>query len=370
MTVAPRPDHLDFALRLHGELAGTAAAGGPGLVWSPYSVATALGLVATGARGGTRGELTGLLGADLPGHLAALDDAVADGPELATLTGLWVRRDLPVVDAFEAELRSRANSGVYPADFAGRPDGVRSEVNAEVAKLTRGMITGLLQPGDVTERTRALLVNALWVHLRWTTPFDPARTAPGPFHTPDGERPVPMMHRTGSMPYADAGGWRMVTLAGDHDLALDVLLPGGRGRDGGTLTPTVLRRLYRAAKPVEVDLTLPRFELTWHTELSRPLGSAGVRTLFSDDADLSGISSAPLRVDAVIHQARLRTDEKGAEGAAATAVVMRLASFVPKRPVDFTVDRPFTFVLRRRSAILFLGTVTDPRDPGPATPGD
>ncbi|RCV49480.1 serpin family protein [Marinitenerispora sediminis] len=361
MTVAPRSDHLDYALRLHAELF---AGGAPGLVWSPYSVATALGLVATGARGTTREELTGLLGADLPGHLAALDDAVTDGPELATTTGLWVRGDLPVESAFEGELRGRPNAAVHPADFAGSPEGVRAEVNAEVAKLTRGMITGLLRPGDVSARTRALLVNALWVYLRWSTPFEPERTAPGPFRTPAGERQVPMMRRTGSVPYAAAKGWRMVTLAGEHDLALDVLLPDEP--TGGALTPDTLRRLYRAAKPAEVALALPRFELDWHAELSAPLGAAGVRTLFTDAADLSGVSAAPLRVDAVVHQARLRVDEKGAEGAAATAVVMRLASFVPQRPVVFTVDRPFTFVLRRRSAILFLGAVTDPEDPGPA----
>ena len=47
------PD-LRFALALHGLVAGRRDAG---FAWSPYSVASALGLTAAGARGRTRDEL-------------------------------------------------------------------------------------------------------------------------------------------------------------------------------------------------------------------------------------------------------------------------------------------------------------------------
>ncbi|GAA3758032.1 serpin B [Spinactinospora alkalitolerans] len=357
-----RPDHLAFALRLHGELTASGAAD---LVWSPYSVACAMGLVASGAAGGTRAELTRLLGSDLDAHLAALDDAVAAGPELATGTGLWVREDLPIEADFEARLRTRPDSAVHAADFEGDPEGVRRTVNAEIAKVTRGLIDELLAPGDVHPRVQALLANALWVRLRWQEPFKVAETAEHPFHAPSGTRRTPMMHRRGQLPYARRRGWQMVTLAGDHDLALDVLLPDDAARPAA-LEPATLSALHRAASSTDVELTLPRFELTHRSELSSVLAGTGVRTVFTDQADLSGISTRPLRVDEVIHQARLRVDEEGAEGAAATAVVMRLAAFVPQKPVVFTADRPFHFVLRRRGAILFLGVLAEPEDPGPA----
>ncbi|CAM3897332.1 serpin family protein [Nocardiopsis rhodophaea] len=360
-SVSLRPDHLDFALRLHSEL--TASAAPSGFVWSPYSVASAMGLVATGTRGATHTELTDLLGRDLADHLAALDDAVSEGPELATTTGLWVRDDLSIRPEFEAALRGRPESSVHTADFPNDPEGVRTAVNSEVAKVTRGMIDELLLPGTVTTDTQALLLNALWVRLRWCKPFSPAATAPRRFHAPSGTREVPMMRSESSIPYAQAAGWRMVTLAGDHDLALDVLLPD---RADAPLTPKALTQLYRKATPTTVDLSLPRFELTHRTELNSSLKAVGVRTVFTDDGDLGGISDRPLRIDQVIHQAVLRVDEKGAEGAAATAVMVALAAAIPNRPVVFTADRPFTVVLRRRSAILFLGVVADPRDPGPA----
>ncbi|MFC3997770.1 serpin family protein [Nocardiopsis sediminis] len=363
MRVSLRPDHLGFALRLQSRLAAEEPGGG--LVWSPYSVAGALGLVATGARGATRDELGRLLGGDIDAELAALDDAVVGGPELATGTGLWVRDTLPLLPGFEAALRARPGSAVHTADFAGAPESVRRAVNGFIAKATRDLIPDLLPPGGVDPGTQALLANALWVRMQWTVPFDPAATRDIDFHAPAGTRPVPMMRRRARMPLAQTAGWRMVTLAGGDELALDILLPDDSGTapvpEGGTLAA-----LYRAAAPAEVALALPRFDLTHRAELATAVTALGAPTVFTDSADLSGISEHPLRIDQVVHEARLRVDEKGAEGAAATAVLMPTAAVVPKPPVGFTADRPFGFVLRRRAAILFLGTVADPVDPGPA----
>ncbi|MBB4932198.1 serpin B [Lipingzhangella halophila] len=367
MDISPPPatlrsDHLGFALRLHDQLTRS---GRSGLVWSPYSVACALGLVAAGAGGTTRAELTALLGTDLRAHLATLDDAVAEGPELATSTGLWVREDLQVRPEFEADLRARRGSGVYTADFPGDPDGARRTINDEVGKLTRGLISELLPPGTVQTTTQALLVNALWVRLQWQERFDPKKTTKESFRSPTGTRRVPTMHRRGRLGYAEARGWRMATLPGDHDLALDILLPDDE-RTAAELEPQTLTELLRAGSTRDVALALPRFELAHSELLSGPLAQAGVRTCFTPQADLSGIAERPLLIDEVVHRARLRVDEKGAEGAAATGVVMRTAALKPDRPVTFHADRPFTFVLRRREAVLFLGRVADPEDPGPA----
>lgn len=355
----PRSDHLDFALLLDSQLSNSDSSS----VWSPHSVAYALGTIATGARGGTRAELTRLLGTKLREHLAALDDAVAGGPELAADTGLWVRAELPLNPEFEAEMRQRPGSAVRTADFRNDAEGARRMINADVARATRGVITELLTTGTVTAATQALLVNALWVRLRWRHPFDPGKTAPAVFRSPSGNYRTPMMRYTGRLQHSHTAGWRMVTLSGEHELALDLLLP-----DDTTGSPLRLERgsltaLYERSSPTEVELTLPRFDVAQHAELSASLTNCGIRTVFSDQADLSGVSELPLRIDEVVHQARLWVDEHGAEGAAATGVAMQLAAVTRSKPVVFRADRPFRFVLRRRSSVLFLGTVAAPRDP-------
>jgi serpin B len=71
--------------------------------------------------------------------------------------------------------------------------------------------------------------------------------------------------------------------------------------------------------------------------------------------------SRDLFISEVIHKAFVSVDEAGTEAAAATAVVMKLSA-MPEEPVEFTMDRPFIFMIRdiETGAILFVGRVVDP----------
>lgn len=371
----PHEEHLRFALALDQELVGKDTSH----VWSPYSVGAVLGLLATGADGDTQRELAALVApasSDAAAHLDALNAAVeaADGLDLATLNGLYVPADLPLSTEFEERVGAQADAEVDRVDFRRDSEGVRAKVNDRVCQVTQGLIPELLSPGTVHPDVRLLLVNALWVKMVWTEPFDVAQTRERAFHAPDGTRRVPTMRRTGRMAHAEHGGLRMATLEGEHGLALDVIIPGSPGAERAEappLTPEALRGLYRARRQEEVSLALPRFAVETETALLDPLAAtpAHVRTLATDAADFSGISAEPLKVDAIVHQAVLRVDEKGAEGAAATAAVMVMSAVIPPEPREFLVDQPFRFVLRRRGAILFTGRITEPVDPGPAEPG-
>ncbi|WP_047869074.1 serpin family protein [Nocardiopsis sp. RV163] len=364
-STSPRRDHLEFAAALDRVLARP----GESHVWSPHSVGTVLALLATGARERTLAELEALLGADVRGQLEELDAAVAAEPglELASLNGLYVPADLEVLPGFASLVRERAGAEVENADFEHDSEGVRSRVNARVAEVTRGLIEELLPIGSVHPGVRLLLVNALWVKLAWPDPFDPARTRDRAFHTPSGRRKAPTMHRSARLPHARARGWSMVSLEGGHGLTLDVLLPDERSASPAPVTADALADLYGHRSSQQVELALPRFRVETDASLLEPLSALGVRDLATAEARFDGISPEPLRADEILHQSVLRVDEKGAEGAAATAVMMLRAAAVAPRPVQFTVDRPFVFVLRRGGAVLFLGRVTDPVDPGPAS---
>lgn len=371
-TEEPHEEHLRFALALDPELTGKGASH----VWSPYSVGAVLGLLATGAGGDTLRELAALVApasSDPVGHLDALNAAVeaADGLDLATLNGLYVPADLPLSTEFEERVGAQADAEVDRVDFRHDAEGVRAKVNDRVSQVTQGLIPELLSPGTVHPEVRLLLVNALWVKMVWAEPFEAGQTRERAFHAPGGTHRVPTMRRTGRMTHAEHAGLRMVTLEGEHGLALDVIIPdspGAERADAPPLTPEALRGLYRARRQEEVSLALPRFAVQTDTALLEPLAAtpAHVRTLATDSADFGGISTEPIKVDAIVHQAVLRVDEKGAEGAAATAAVMVMSAVIPPKPKEFLVDQPFRFVLRRRGAILFTGRITDPVDPGPA----
>jgi serine protease inhibitor len=346
-------DMYAFALNLHRRLAS------PGdLVWSPYSVASALGTAAAGARGRTYDELVSALGA-APGELGLAEAAALDDAEIAVANTLWLREGLPVEEAFERAVRGLPGAAFHTTDFAA-PERARQAINAEVAKTTRELIRDLLPSGAVDEHTTAVIVNALYLKAAWQRAFAKNDTVPAPFHGPGGRRRVPTMRRTARFSYAEEGGWRMATLPAGGGVVADVLL--GEGEGGGTPSPELLRRLYDAARPVKVALSVPRFRVETSVGLAEPLAALGVTTAFTDDADFSGVTAEPLRIDRVEHKAVLDMDEDGFEGAAATAVLMVPAGMDVSEPVEFRVDRPFLVIVRHPAteAVYFLAQVTEP----------
>ena len=119
----------------------------------------------------------------------------------------------------------------------------------------------------------------------------------------------------------------------------------------------------------EVIVSLPRFKITQQFELSSTLESLGMKAAFDPNAaDFSAMTGdKTLDISAAIHKAYIDLDENGTEAAAATAVVIAMATamppqFAPPPPIVFTADHPFLFLIRDNSsgAILFMGRVSDP----------
>ncbi|MGW3966920.1 serpin family protein [Amycolatopsis sp. NPDC005003] len=355
--------HLRFALAVHAAL----GAEGGNTCFSPYSVASALTLAAHAARGETREELVALLGD--PDRQTVLLREAADlvgdeQAELAVANTLWADDRLPLEDSFKAELAGWPGAAVASAPFEKEPEAARALINDDVERTTRGLIPHLLPPDSIDADVAAVLVNALYLKAAWKLPFREANTSDAPFHAPSGTRDVPTMWLSESVGYAHAGGWQAVQLAGAGGLQAVVLLPDGDlaeaepGLDQASLTS-----LLGKIRSKRVELSLPKISLDVRSKLSGVLRGLGVHTLFTDRADLTGLSPDPrLTVSEVLHQAVLRVDEQGFEGAAATALVMRLTSMMIADPVAVTVDRPFLLLVRHAGtgALYFLARVVEP----------
>lgn len=322
-------EHLRFAWALHRALALDPA---DTVCWSPFSVAAALGLAATGARGAARRELDEVLGdqAALLTGAATLTDA-----ELAPATTLWVR---PEDD----------RPGARIAPFA-QPRRALDLINGDVARATRGLIPRLLD--DVDPKTRAMLVTALYLKTAWHTEFAPPE--PAPFHGPSGTRPVPTLAQVEPMRYAEVDGWQVAVVAAYGDVEAVFLLPPGELAEAeATLDGAALHRLTALQDYHQVDLRVPALTLRWRAGLRDALWAIGVRTPFETRELID-----------TVHEAVLRVDEHGIEGAAATALAV--AGGIAPEPVPMHVDRPFLLLVRHTSgAVYFLARVTDPGEPG------
>jgi serpin B len=114
----------------------------------------------------------------------------------------------------------------------------------------------------------------------------------------------------------------------------------------------------------EVEVWLPKFQITATFGLAGTLASMGMPTAFSDGADFSGMNDdGGLAINSVIHKAFIDVNEEGTEAAAATAVGISITcAWEPLPPALFCADHPFAFLIRDNvtGSILFMGRVTDP----------
>ena len=338
--------------------------------WSPFSVTSALGLLAHGAGGASRAELLALLGdvgelTRLLTAAAVLDehhDVEDQQPVIAVSNTLWADESIEIEKSFASEVTSWPGGSVRNAPFRAEPEKARGAINQDVADTTRQLIPKLLPPGVIGPSTVSALVNALYLKCAWRYRFPDRATAPRPFHAPGGAVDVPTMALNERIGYATMDGWRVVVLPAVGGVDAVVLLPDGDLAEAEpNLTGDSLAALLAAPRPTQVSLRLPKLRLRSAVELTAPLRAVGVRTVFTDDADLRAISPDPLAVGQVLHESVLKVDEQGFEGAAATAILIRATS-MPPEPVQVTVDRPFLLLVRHAhtGAVYFLARVMDP----------
>jgi len=363
---------LAFTLNLHRVTAPDPTVNA---CWSPFSVASALGLLTQGARGLTRDELAVLLVGEKSGDIGALGALLKrasvlaphrdneDEPVIAVANTLWTDESVQILAAFVEELGRWSSGTVKGAPFQQDPMAAREMINLDVAKTTRDLIPELLPAGVITAETVSSLVNALYLKCAWRYRFTEGGTTPLPFHTPRGVKDVPTMTLSERIGYAATDGWQVVRLPAIGGVEATVLLPDGDLASAEPdLDADLLADLLDAPRQQQVNLRLPKVNVRTKAELSGALSQLGVNTVFTDSADLSGITLARIAVQAVLHESVLKLDEQGLEGAAATAIMMRMVSMPLGRPVELHVDRPFLLVVRHQETgvVYFLARVVDP----------
>src|SRR5690606_35682145 len=313
---------------------------GGNTVLSPLSVATAFAMVSAGADEPTEAQIAGVFGFPEQDRLheamnaltAALDEADGGDPEaevvLDRADALWAQAGFDVEPDYLDTLAEHYGAGVPTTDFEHDPDGARRAINAAVAEATRDRIEELMPEGTVTEDTRAVVVDALYLKAPWAHPFSSDGTPPAPFHRADGTTvEVPMMrdpalsaraatapdHTAVELPYA-GGQLAMLLVVPAEGVPLDQVLDGlGEGGLGAVAA---------GLAPATVDLTMPTWETGRALDLAPVLGQLG---LVLPGGRLPGIAP-DLEIATAVHGADITVDEEGTEAAAATAVGMDLTA--------------------------------------------
>src|SRR4051812_22948441 len=151
-----------------------------------------------GARGRTRREMASVLalGATEPGKMHAASAALLDalnrpnGQEELTLQvtdRLWGQKGLDFRPDYLRLLSDRYRAPLESVDFARATEAARVAINRWVAVQTRNRIREVLQPSDVSNATRLVLTNAVYLKAAWAVEFAKELTVDDPFTTPKGE---------------------------------------------------------------------------------------------------------------------------------------------------------------------------------------
>ena len=370
------PDAVASVSALAGDLYDTFAAKSGNLAFSPYSVAVALAMTLTGARGATAAEMRDVLHAPdvgrLDGGLGALtlrlERLAGADIELDAANALFGQRDTAWRQPFLDDLARHFGADLRLVDYVSATEAARGLINGWTARQTRGRIPLIVPPGVLDTLTRLVLVNALYFKAPWAEPFEPGATAPRPFTTDTG-RTVSAEMMSGGLETALWGagrGWQAVRLGyAGGSLAMTVVLPEEGGFDAlsAAVAAGGLPEILAAPRPGGVLLSLPRWKFRTQVPLQDALVALGMVTAFDEaDADFAGMTrEVKLHVSAVLHEAFVAVDEEGTEAAAATVVGMSTTS-APVFEHEVVLDRPFLFVIHDVEHLtpLFVGRVADP----------
>lgn len=371
-----------FAFDLYRHLASSPDSSGINIFFSPYSISSALAITCEGARGTTADEIRSVLhfprnGTGMREGFAVIDAALNRGSDnytLRTANALWAEETYPFLPEYVDAAGRWYGANATNLDFINDPEGSRQTINQWVEEQTEAKIRDLLPAGSIDALTRLVITNAIYFKGTWGQQFDPNETTDDEFRVgPNETVQVRMMQRTDEdavFGYTETGALQALELPYAHGdetrLSMLVLLPKGDNLTAveESLDAGMVAELRDSLDSQRVKVYFPKFTLEAEYSLPRTLAAMGMPTVFTGDADLSGMDGTRnLFVSDVVHKAFVDVNEEGTEAAAATGVVVNLAS----APLDdttpvFKADHPFVFMIVEEDdgTILFMGRVANP----------
>lgn len=349
---------------------------------SPYSMAIAISMLDNGAEGKSKEEMEQMLGIeDLENWNACVTYYMSfhkeDTSKLLTANSLWLSEDIALSDNAENDffnpIKQYYHAEKTQMDLAS--EDAMKQINRWVSDNTKGMIDSILdEPLD--ENIKMALLNAVYFKGKWKEQFEEGNTRKEQFYGKDKASQADMMYQTNTTyKYIEKDSIKAIELPYENGkTAMDIFIPmpDGEKNEGSKniselfsgLSIEEKAELFAALSEADEQtisvLELPKFELEYGVrDISAALQTIGMKAPFSA-SEFSKISP-DIKVEKVLHKAKIQVDEKGTKAAAVTMVTKTngIEVFTDEGIKEFIVDRPFMFVIRdvENDVILFMGSV-------------
>lgn len=352
-----------------------AQANGENKIYSPINIYLALGMLAEVTDGQSRGQLLDLLHVNEIETLRqnASDLWLAhycDDGRLTSKLGasVWLDNEVNYVPETLQTVADVYRASSYQGDL-GTPE-MNSELQGWLDENTGGLLKEQASGVELDQSAILALATTLYYQAKWSDRFSEQQTAEGTFRTPSGEETCEFLKDSGSGFYFwsdnfsaacrhfEAGGGMYFFLP-DEGVSADELL-----KDTKVLELLENQGAWENKKHLMIHMTVPKFDVVSDLSLVEELKKLGVTDVFDETvSDFTPLTkdTDEIFVSQVEHAARVKIDEEGCEAAAYTVIVACGSAMPPSEEVEFTVDRPFLFVITGRDGLpLFIGVVNQP----------
>ena len=367
-----------FALNLFNKIAEKEA--GKSLICSPLSATFAMGMIANGADGDTRKQITNALGyteSDMKNlnefckTMIKESSAIDPSTKIAIANAAVInkRKFLPLNNDFKKDIESFFDALIYYKDF--EKEDVIKEINTWCKKKTEGMIPWILPDSELPDDAYAYFLNSVFFRGIWNKPFNHNDSKSESFKKDDGSFiKVNMMHQNNPfycneftgvcdilcLPYGN-GAYEMILIlpTNKNDLTdLKQLLDLSFWEN---ICALAHEQIY------EADIAIPSFETETYMDLKDIFIDMGIKDAFGSKANLSNMTN---KIDAHISEIKQKTkvmvDEQGSKAASVTAIKIVGNTGFKTTPMkfEFHADHPFLYAITEVStgAIIFMGQYT------------
>ena len=350
-------------------------------VFSPMSIATCFSMAYDAADGETKKEIGELLHYDEESfnHLeeiknALLRSAINDAKKNTYLNisqSFWIDQHSTIHEDYLKTLQDYYFAEAYQGDLPNMYNEVADWINDKTKDYLG--VKGEDFQEMLMGATYALL-NTVYLKSAWTNEFKEDRNYRGDFANigATSTKVTYMETKVEDSYYFTGEGYMISSLPFEHDLEFRMLLPNADANYTEVLSNrTALDNLlalplntYGVADNASgvtqrgtVEYTIPQFKVRSKFNLVNMFRKMGVVEPFKPGyADFPKFSGG--YISAAQHEAGFETNNKGAEGAAYTIIVVSKAG-IPEEPVEFKLNRPFAYAVTTKEGIpLFMGKVT------------
>ena len=321
---------------------------GKNVIISPLSIVVLLAMAAESTTGKARQEIAKVLSGNLAYETAlkaidTLQKGLTEEDNLVSSNAAIVNQK--VKNSINPEYREKLAETFMGELFCSANIG--ADVNAWVKEKTRGMIEKIAP--ENADQMLAALINAIAFEANWDKEYWEDDITEGEFNNADGTKSTVAMLNSTEHSYIENGSFTgFIKPYEGQNFSFMALLPKKPKMTMGlkkAIRNIDFSELFESARYERVITQIPEFKGEFGIDLSGLLHKLGIKTVFSGKADFSPLTSEWLRVDSIIHKAKIEVDRKGTRAAAATAMVINAGAVLRDMPKMVILDRPFIYAI-------------------------